>query len=63
MPATASLEELQAAYTDLTAIMDTHPEAYREFVSIFKKHRKIGYKNICKMMMGEATPEKLKEEK
>ena len=31
-----------------------------DLVELFRKNRQIGYKNICKMMMGEATPEKLK---
>ncbi len=63
MPATASLEELQAVYSDLKNILDKHPEAYKSFAELFKKHRKVGYKNVCKMLLGEATPEKLKEEK
>jgi hypothetical protein len=63
MAATASLEELQAAYQNLNELKAKHPEAYVEFAGLFKNHRKIGYKNICKMLLGEATPEKLKEEK
>ena len=60
MPAVASLEELQAAQNDLDQLKTAQPEAYAAFSALFKKHRSIGYKNICKMLLGEATPEKLK---
>jgi hypothetical protein len=60
MPAVASLEELQAAQDDLNQLKAAQPEAYTAFSSLFRKHRSIGYKNICKMLLGEATPEKLK---
>jgi hypothetical protein len=29
-------------------------------VELFRQHRHIGYKNLSRLMMGEATPEKLK---
>jgi len=60
MPAMASLEDLQQAARELEHLKAGHPEAYAETVRLFARHRKLGYKNICKMMMGEATPEKLK---
>jgi hypothetical protein len=60
MPAVASLEELKAADEQLKAIKGQQPEVYADFVELFRRNRKIGYKNICRMMMGEATPEKLK---
>ncbi len=60
MAAVASLEELNAVAEDLNRLRAAHPEAYEETVKVFKTHRKVGYKNICKIMMGEATPEKLK---
>ena len=60
MPAIASLEELKAVEADLKQIQESAPEQYSAFAALFKKHRKIGYKNICKMLLGEATPEKLK---
>ena len=60
MSAVASLEDLKAVDEQLKTIKEQHPEAYAHFVELFRKNRKIGYKNICKMMMGEATPEKLK---
>jgi hypothetical protein len=60
MPAVASLEELNAVQEQLQALKAKHPEAYGDFVELLRRHRKVGYKNICKLMMGEATPEKLK---
>jgi hypothetical protein len=60
MPAVASIEELRAVDADLAALKARHPEAYDALAAVFKAHRKVGYKNICKLMLGEATPEKLK---
>jgi hypothetical protein len=60
MPAIASLEELKAIDMALKKIKEEHPEAYEKFAQFFKDNRKIGYKNIIKLMIGEATPEKLK---
>jgi hypothetical protein len=60
MPAVASLEELKAVEENLSRLKSRHAEAYADVVELFRHHRKVGYKNICKMMMGEATAEKLK---
>ena len=60
MPAVASLEELKAVEKQLLELKSRHPDVYTDFVDLFRRHRKVGYKNICKMMMGEATAEKLK---
>ena len=60
MPAVASLEEFRAVNEQLKTIKEQHPEGYADFVELFRKNRKIGYKNICKLMMAEATPKKLK---
>jgi len=60
MPAIASLEELAAAGAALAELRQRYPEAYADFVELFRRHRHIGYKNISRLMMGEATPEKLK---
>jgi hypothetical protein len=60
MPAIATLEELKAVQSRLAAIREEHPEAYERFTRLFKENRSIGYKNIIKLMTGEATPEKLK---
>ena len=60
MPAVASLEDLNAVAAQLRSLKERFPEAYLEVVELFRRHRAVGYKNICKLMMGEATPEKLK---
>ena len=60
MPAVASLEELKAVEEQLRELKSRQPEGYADIVELFRRHRKVGYKNICKMMMGEATAEKLK---
>ncbi len=60
MPAIATLEELKAVQAALRTLNEEHPKAYDAFSRFFKDNRKIGYKNVIKMMIGEATPEKLK---
>ena len=60
MPAIASLEELKAIDIALHKLRDEYPEAYEKFANFFRENRRIGYKNIIKLMIGEATPEKLK---
>ena len=44
MPAIASLEDLKAAQKDLHEAKDLN-----ELKAAFKKWRKIGWKNICKL--------------
>ena len=60
MPAEASLEDLTEVNNKLQQISSDHPEAYREMSELFRSYRRVGYKNICKLLLGEATPEKLK---
>jgi hypothetical protein len=60
MPAIATLEELKAIDVALKKLKDEFPEAYEKFSRFFRDNRKIGYKNIAKLLIGEATPEKLK---
>jgi hypothetical protein len=57
MPAIASLEDLKAAQKDLLEAKDL-----KELKAIFKKWRRIGWKNVCKLWLQERTPEKLKGE-
>jgi len=57
MPAIASLEELRTAHKDLLAAKDIE-----ELKATFKKWRRIGWKNICKLWLEERTPEQLKGE-
>ncbi len=62
MPAVASLEELKEVDARLKGFQLDHPIASEALCEIFNKYRKIGYKNICKLLLSEATPEKLKGE-
>jgi len=60
MLAIATLEELKAVDAALKKLKEEYPDAYEKFTQLFKDTRKIGYKNICKLLIGEVTPEKLK---
>ena len=57
MPAIASLEDLKAAQEELLAAKDLD-----ELKKVFKKYRRIGWKNVCKLWLQERTPEQLKGE-
>jgi len=62
MPALASLEDLKKAKEDLEAVRLQYPEGVEALSTVIKKHRALGYKNVIKLLLGEATPEKLKGE-
>jgi hypothetical protein len=55
MPALASLEDLRAAQKDLLEAKDLD-----ELKVVFKKWRKVGWRNVVKLWLGERTPEQLK---
>ena len=57
MPAIASLEELKAAEKELLEAKDLE-----DLKTVFRKWRHIGWKNVCKLWLGERTPEQLKGE-
>ena len=57
MPAIASLEDLKAAQKELLETTDIN-----ELKKVFKKYRRIGWKNVCKLWLEERTPEQLKGE-
>ena len=57
MPAIAPIEDLRAAREELLATKDID-----ELKQVFKKWRRIGWKNICKLWLEERTPEQLKAE-
>lgn len=62
MPALASLEELKEVDARVKEFQTSHPEAFQSIAEILKRYRRIGYKNIVKLLLNEATPEKLKGE-
>jgi len=57
MPAIASLEDLKAAQKDLQEAKDLD-----QLKAAFKKWRRIGWKNVCKLWLEERSPEQLKGE-
>ena len=57
MPAIASIDDLKAAQQDLLQAKDLD-----ELKAVFKKWRRIGWKNVCKLWLQERTPEQLKVE-
>ena len=48
MPAIASLEDLKAAQKDLL-----ESKNFNELKAVFKKYRRIGWKNVCGAPMGK----------
>ena len=62
MPALASLEDLREVLARLEKLKADQPQAYEQFADILRSYRRVGFKNICKLLLGEATPEKLKGE-
>jgi hypothetical protein len=62
MPAVAPIEELREVDARVKEFQAGFPEAYAALTALLKKYRRVGYKNIAKLLMNEATPEKLKGE-
>ncbi len=60
MPSNVPLEELQRAHEELQSLEMKFPDAYEDFAEFFQRNRSVGYSNLCKMLMGEQTPEDLK---
>ena len=57
MPAIAPIEDLRAAQEELLKAKEIE-----ELKRVFKRWRRIGWKNVCKLWLEESTPEKLKGE-
>ena len=60
MGAVSSIEDLEAVEAGLEDLAEKFPEAYPVFVTFFKRHRMIGYKNIMKMMLYDKSPLEVK---
>ena len=60
--AVAPIEELREVDARLKELQAKFPEAFGALVDLLKRYRKVGYKNIARLLMNEATPEKLKGE-
>jgi hypothetical protein len=61
MPTSVPLEDLKNFFEELESLKMKHPDAYQDFTKLIKDNRGIGYKNMCKIWIGDATPETLKE--
>ena len=57
MPVIASLEDLKSAQKDLL-----EAKGLNELKAVFKKWRRIGWKNVIKLWLEERTPEQLEGE-
>ena len=55
MPATASLEDLKAVEADMREMEAKYPDAYKWLVTALARHKNVGWKNICKMILGVAA--------
>ncbi len=62
MPAVAPIEELREVDARVKDFQAKFPEAYQALTALLKTYRRVGYKNIAKLLMNESTPEKLKGE-
>lgn len=60
MPSVAPLEDLERAHEELQSLEMKFPDAYEDFADFFDRNRSLGYKNLCKLLMGEQTPRELK---
>jgi hypothetical protein len=62
MPAVAPIEDLREVDARVKDFQAKFPEAYQALTDLLKTYRRVGYKNIAKLLMNESTPEKLKGE-
>ena len=60
MSSVVPLEDLRRAHQELQALELKFPEAYEDFAEFFERNRALGYKNLCRLLMREQTPEQLK---
>lgn len=58
MPA-ASDEELLRALHEVEAFEMKHPEAFEDLVDLVDQNRRIGYSNLCKMVLGRITEDEI----
>ncbi len=59
MPTNVDYDDLKNVSNEIEGLKMKYPDAFKEFTDLINKRRKIGYRNICKLLMG-TTPEKLK---
>ena len=63
MASVAKLEDLVALNNVIKGMRKQHPDAYGDIKEIILRNRSTGYRNFCKLFIGEWTPEELKSGK
>lgn len=63
MPTEISLEELDVLDKEIRKIKKTYPEACDEISRLINKRRNLGFRNFCRLFIGEWTPETLRSGK
>lgn len=59
MPTSVPLEKLTAAANEIDLFKQSYPDAFKAVVNLFRKQRSVGYRNLCRLIMEETTPEEL----
>ncbi len=59
MAGRASRDKKLQAIQELEALKMKAPEIYDDFAKFFDRNRVVGYKNLCKLLMGDYTREDL----
>ena len=59
MPTSIPLEKLTAAANEIALLKESYPEAFVAIVTLCKNQRSVGYRNLCRLIMDETTPEEL----
>jgi len=59
MAAVAELDDLNELESKLMEFQGMYPEAWVDLRKIIDENKRIGYRNICRMILGD-TPAKLK---
>ncbi len=60
MPAIAPIQDLKKAQDSINDLKKKYPSACNDFMQFLSAYRGVGYSNLCKMFIEEATPESLK---
>ena len=57
MPTSVPLEKLTAAANEIDLFKQSYPDAFKAVVNLFRKQRSVGYRNLCRLIMEETTPD------
>lgn len=61
MPTVASIEDLEKVEHALLDFQEEYPDAFEAIRTLIDDNKKIGYRNICRLILGD-RPVKLKGE-